>query len=144
MRLDSVWYYLFLACDPAGLVKSPKTPETPKKLRKNYEKHTKPPTPGRAPKIRKKYRKNTEVGHFCIFSVFFRIFGAPPGVGGFVFFSQFLRILGFQGFLGSLPGPRDRNSWLCPTEVQAGHHPGNNEQEGGAVLAPMQPWRDTI
>ena len=46
---------------------------------------------------------------FGFFRYFWGIFGAPPWVGGFVFFSKFFSCFGFQGFLGSLPGPRDRN-----------------------------------
>ena len=47
---------------------------------------------------------------FC-FCIIFCMFGAQPLNGGFcMFFSLIFRIFGFQGFLGSLPGPRDHNA----------------------------------
>ena len=104
--------------DPTGLVKSPKAPETQK-----YEKITKkiqnsPPRLGSQKYEQKKpqkYKSGPKMTIFFFFGIFFSYFWGPIWVGGFGgFFSYFFRILGFQGFLGSLPGPRDRNPcfWL--------------------------------
>ena len=78
-------------CDPAGLLQSPRIPETPK-IRKKYE----IPHPGFAPentkKIPKIYKNDPKTAilcRFCIFRCFFHMFGRQPGVGDFVFFSYF-------------------------------------------------------
>ena len=99
------------SCDPACLAKSPKPPE-PRKYEKNAKKlQNPPPTQGRAPK---KYEKNTKMVIFGPFYYFFGIFfvflGPDPGWGILYFFRIFLVFSGFRGFLGSLPGKRDRRS----------------------------------
>ena len=92
-----------MCCDPAGLVKSPKTPETPK-YEKITKKNTKPPTQGGAPKIRKKYRKNTQKwpkfwANFVFFRYFFFVFLGPHlGWGVLFFFRNFFVLWGFRGF----------------------------------------------
>ena len=78
--------------DPAGLLKSTKSPETQK-----YEKLRKK---GWGPKIRKKYQKNSQFvifGPLLYFSVFFSYFWGPTMGGGFcIFFVIFLVFLGFR------------------------------------------------
>ena len=92
-----------LSCDPAGLIHSPDTPETPH--------------PGLAPKIRKKQRKNnakTAILVFCRY--FFRIFGGQPSlfffffVFFFVFFSSSLMGLLAKGSLRKVCGNSAENS----------------------------------
>ena len=131
------------AYDPAGVVQSPKTPESRK-----YEKITKKiqnPRPQVAPrkyeKITEKIRKRQFFGHFCIFSVIFFVFsGGDLGSGILYFFRTFFVFLGFRGFL-ALYHPRGivnlrpvifgverwlgalRDPGACPNTVQlqAGH-----------------------
>ena len=86
------------------------------KYEKITPKNTKSPTPGCPLKIRKNYRKNTKwqfLGHFLsFFSVIFSYFRDSAWGGGFsIFCRNFFVFLGIQGFLGSVPPPRDRQ--LC-------------------------------
>ena len=139
-QLSSVYFGAFV-CDPAGLVKSPKTPETPKyeKITKKY----KTPHPGWVPKntrkIPKKYKSGPKMTIFVFFRYFFRIFGAPPGVGGFVFFRNFFVFWGFRGFW-ALYQARGIAS-LCFLKVSFECHAGGNLQIydffGGARISRM-------
>ena len=80
----------FLAkdCDPAGLVKSPKPPKTPKYEKIPKKKNTKPPTLGGAQNT-KKIPKNTKMVIFgpllYFFGIFFVFLGPTLG-GGFCIF----------------------------------------------------------
>ena len=68
--------------------------------------------PQKYEKTKKKVRKWPKNGHFGIWGVFFFFVGPGPGWGIlslFVFF--FCVFSGLQGFLGSVPGPRDRTSF---------------------------------
>ena len=90
----------------------PNNPQNPKKQRKKLR-HTLPRV---GPQ---KHEKNTEKktvisGPFGFFfgggwGAFFLYFGEPSWVGDLAFFRQFPRTFRFQGFLGSVPGRRDRN-----------------------------------
>ena len=73
-------------------VASLQTPKSPKS--RKYEKIQNPP-----PRVG--HRKKELEG------LFFWYFWAPPRGGGF-----FFRIFGIQGFLGSVPGPQARNTWV--------------------------------
>ena len=95
----------FLNCDPAGLLRSPKTPESRK-----YQKAYKNPDPRLTPEIRQQTTKTAQkfsiLVPFSYFSVFFHIFGGQPEWG----FSYFFCIFGIPGFSGSVAGPQDRKS----------------------------------
>ena len=88
-------------CGPGTDYKNPLNPKI--YIRKNCEKKIKIPLPGVGPENTKKIpRKNTKRPknhHFCIFSVFFSYFRAPPREGGscifFVIFSYFRDSGGF-------------------------------------------------
>ena len=92
---------------PGKELKNPWNPKITKKIRKKY----KTPVPGWGPKnTKKKYRKNTRVvifmTTFVVLRYFFVFLGPHPGT----IFSYFFRNFWVSGVLGSLPGPRDRNS----------------------------------
>ena len=106
-----------MLCDPAGLVKSPKTPETQK-----YEKITKKiqnPPPRVGPQ---KYEKNTEkiqewsfLGQFCIFSVFFSYFWGPTLGGGFCIFFVIFSYFWVSGVFGLFTRPAGSQDMLPPS-----------------------------
>ena len=94
--------------DPAGVVQSPKNPESRK-----YEKNTRSP-PRLPPKMRekKKQLKKDENGPKITIFVVYSVFFVFSGVGGFFcFFGAIFRI---QGFSGSVPPPQDRKPYTIP------------------------------
>ena len=96
-------------CDPAGLLRSPKTPE-PRK----YQKKQNPPPRVGARKYEKysekiqNQHKNCRFGViFVCFRFFFSYFRGPTRGGGF---RIFFRICGVLGFLGSVAGRQGHNA----------------------------------
>ena len=95
--------------DPAGVVQSPRTPES-RKCEKITKSKCKIPHPGLAAENTDKTPQNCHFG-FCFF---FLVSAANPGWGILFFFFFFSVIFsyfsGIQGVLGSVPPLQDRNS----------------------------------
>ena len=96
----------FVHCDPAGLLQSPKTPESRKyEKRKSHN----PTQGGLAPENPKEMRQKRAKKWNCwpvfvpFFGIFLLDFRGPTLDGGFC-----IRISGLLWFLGSVPGPQGR------------------------------------
>ena len=88
-----------------------------KKLRKKYE----IPHPGLGPENTEKIPKNTKIApklpFLYFFGIFFRIFGAQPGVGDSYFFRNFFVFSGFRGFCDLYQARRVANLKVSNSEI---------------------------